>query len=143
LPGARDIEPVTKEGLIEWLKRAGPKDNLKRHLATFGAYGPALTEHVVLRAKLSPTLRVATSVDLDSQSPQIEALLAAYAEAYKIVQKLKTSVQPGYITFLNSDKGEAEEEEDLVFDDFGPWLFEQYADKRYKEYASFSDAADV
>ncbi|KAJ2548306.1 hypothetical protein EV175_004878 [Coemansia sp. RSA 1933] len=143
LPGARDIEPVTKEGLIEWLKRAGPKDNLKRHLATFGAYGPALTEHVVLRAKLSPTLRVATSVDLDSQSPQIEALIAAYAEAYEIVQKLKTSVQPGYITFLNSAEGEEEEEEDLVFDDFGPWLFEQYADKQYKEYASFSDAADV
>ncbi|KAJ1902762.1 hypothetical protein LPJ81_003427, partial [Coemansia sp. IMI 209127] len=146
LPGAREIEPVGKDELIEWLKRAGPKDNLKRHLATFGAYGPALAEHVVLRAKLSPTLRVATSVDLDPQSPQIEALLAAYSEAYEVVQKLKTAVQPGYITFLGSDKDAAAEEvdeEDQVFDDFGPWLFEQYCDKPHKEYASFSDAADV
>ncbi|KAJ2402059.1 hypothetical protein GGI23_000981 [Coemansia sp. RSA 2559] len=143
LPGARDIEPVGKDELIEWLKRAGPKDNLKRHLATFGAYGPALAEHVVLRAKLSPTLRVATSVDLDPQSPQIEALVAAYSEAYEIVQKLKSTVQPGYITFLGSNKDAAADEEDRVFDDFGPWLFEQYRDKPYKEYASFSDAADV
>ncbi|KAJ1768676.1 hypothetical protein IW140_006213 [Coemansia sp. RSA 1813] len=148
LPGAREIELVSKEELIEWLKMAGPKDNLKRHLATFGAYGPALAEHVVLRAKLSPMLRVVTSVDLDPQSPHIAALVAAYNEAYEIVQKLKTSVLPGYITFLGSENGEAakekeDDDEDQMFEDFGPWLFEQYVAKPHKEYASFSDAADV
>ncbi|KAJ2520005.1 hypothetical protein H4217_002315 [Coemansia sp. RSA 1939] len=149
LPGAREIEPVTKEEMIEWLKKAGPKDNLKRHLATFGAYGPALAEHAILRAKLSPTLRVATSVDLDLQSPQVASLVEAYNEAYQVVQRLKTSVYPGYITFLESsvgkekEEGIGEEEDDQVYDDFGPWLFEQFKSKPYKEFPSFADAADV
>ncbi|KAJ2520693.1 hypothetical protein H4217_001867 [Coemansia sp. RSA 1939] len=149
LPGAREIEPVTKEEMVEWLKKAGPKDNLKRHLATFGAYGPALAEHAILRAKLSPTLRVATSVDLDLQSPQVASLVEAYNEAYQVVQKLKTSVYPGYITFLESSVGKEKEEgidgeeDDQVYDDFGPWLFEQFKSKPYKEFPSFADAADV
>ncbi|KAJ2660535.1 hypothetical protein IWW48_002872 [Coemansia sp. RSA 1200] len=147
LPGAREIEPATKEEMIEWLKKAGPKDSLKRHLATFGAYGPALAEHAILRAKLSPTLRVATSVDLDLQSPQVASLVEAYNEAYEVVQKLKTSVYPGYITFLESSASKEEEgndeEDDQVYDDFGPWLFEQFKSKPYKEFPSFADAADV
>ncbi|KAI9500098.1 fibronectin-binding protein A N-terminus-domain-containing protein [Coemansia spiralis] len=141
LSSAREIELVSKDELIDWLKKAGPKDNLKRHLATFGAYGPALSEHVILRAKLNASLRVATSLDLDPQSPQIISLVDAYSEAYNIVQKLKTTVYPGYITFL-PQKDDAVGGEEL-FDDFGPWLFEQFRSKTYKEYASFADAADV
>ncbi|KAI8326063.1 DUF814-domain-containing protein, partial [Martensiomyces pterosporus] len=139
LAESRDIEPVGREELVDRLSKAGPKENLKRCLATFGAYGPALSEHVILRAKLSPSLRVATALDLNPQSPQINALLEAYREAYEIVVKLGEGVHPGYITFLpNADGSEGD-----VFDEFDPWLFEQHREKPHKAYDSFADAADV
>ncbi|ORX67522.1 DUF814-domain-containing protein [Linderina pennispora] len=140
LAESRDIQPVQRQDLVNLLAKAGPKDNLKRTLATFGAYGPALSEHVILRAKLSPTLRIATGMDLTPQSPQIDALMMAYGEAYGIAQELRHGVHPGYTTFL--PRTDSSPEEDL-FDEFHPWLFEQHKNKPYREYPSFADAADV
>ncbi|KAJ1827911.1 hypothetical protein LPJ70_007374, partial [Coemansia sp. RSA 2708] len=141
LQGARDVERVERAPLVEHLRRAAPKDSLKRVLATFGMYGPALSEHVVLRAGLSPSLKVATALDLGPESPQIAALLAAYAEAYDIVEQLGQGTHPGYISYLPQRDGEPSD--DPVFDDFGPWLFDQYASRPHKQFATFSDAADV
>lgn len=133
---SREIEPVTRKELVEWLRtRAGPKDNLKRTLATLGAYGPALSEHVIVRAGLNPTLRVATGIDLDEQSPQITALAEAYQEAYEVVTKLASQVSPGYIAYMDEAKA--------IFDEFHPWLFAQHQDKPHREFESFLDAADV
>ncbi|KAJ2907880.1 hypothetical protein GGI21_003444, partial [Coemansia aciculifera] len=146
LSESREVEPVDRDVLVECLSKAGPKDNLKRTLASFGAFGPALSEHVIIRAKLSPTLRVATGLDLDSKSPQILALLEAYQEAYDIVVRLGREVCPGYITYLPRHEGDDKEvagEDENVFDEFNPWLFEQHVDKPHAAYPSFSDAADV
>ncbi|KAJ2742695.1 hypothetical protein GGI20_004293 [Coemansia sp. BCRC 34301] len=141
LSESRGVEPVDRAALVECLGRAGPKDNLKRTLASFGAFGPALSEHVIMRANLSPGLRVATGLDLDPSSPQVSALVDAYQEAYDIVARLGREVSPGYITYLPKREGEAEEES--VFDEFNPWLFEQHKDKPHTAYPSFADAADV
>ncbi|KAJ2629453.1 hypothetical protein H4R22_003307 [Coemansia sp. RSA 1290] len=132
----RDIEPVDAAQLVEYLQKAGPKDNLKRMLSMYGSYGPSLTEHVILLSGLSPTLKVAAAMDLSPQSPQITALVEAYGKALEIVEKLGREVCPGYISFLPQNDEE-------VFDEFGPWLFEQYRNRQYREFPSFSDAADV
>ncbi|KAJ2123126.1 hypothetical protein IW147_002819 [Coemansia sp. RSA 720] len=139
LSGSRSIEPVDRVQLVEYLKKAAPKDTLKRMLATFGTYGPALSEHVILKAGLAPSLKVATALDIDPQSPQISALVEAYRDAFDIAEKLGREVCPGYIAFLPKKS----DEDDDVFDDFGPWMFDQYCNKPNKEFASFSDAADV
>ncbi|KAJ2079338.1 hypothetical protein H4R24_003843 [Coemansia sp. RSA 988] len=132
------IGKVSREQLVDWLSKSQPKDTLKRRLATFAAYGPALAEHVIVRAGLSPSLRVATAIDLSPQSPQITALLDAYEEAYSIAEQLGDRECPGYISLLP-----APDEEEPTFDDFAPWLFAQYVDRQYREFGSFSDAADV
>ncbi|KAJ2009455.1 hypothetical protein GGI04_000427 [Coemansia thaxteri] len=143
----REIEPVNKTALLECLAKAGPKDNLKRTLASFGAFGPALSEHVILRAKLSPSLRVSTALDLNPNSPQIAALVDAYQEAYDIVCRLGREVSPGYITYLPKSEGEGDGENkdigDSVYDEFNPWMFEQHVAKPHTAYPSFADAADV
>ncbi|KAJ1966343.1 hypothetical protein GGI12_000123, partial [Dipsacomyces acuminosporus] len=147
LADSRDIEPVGREELVEKLSNAGPKENLKRCLATFGAYGPALSEHAILRARLNPTLRVATELDLGPDSPQIDALLEAYKEAYEIVAGLGKGVRSGYITYLQkagqTGQTEGSDESDEVFDEFHPWLFEQHRNKPHRAFGSFADAADV
>ncbi|KAJ2802630.1 hypothetical protein H4R20_003208 [Coemansia guatemalensis] len=132
------IGKVSREQLVDWLSKAQPKDTLKRRLATFAAYGPALAEHVIVRAGLSPSLRVATAIDLSPQSPQIAALLDAYEEAYSIAEQLGDRECPGYISLLP-----APNDEEPTFDDFAPWLFAQYTNRPYREFESFSDAADV
>ncbi|KAJ2850887.1 hypothetical protein IWW36_001513 [Coemansia brasiliensis] len=139
LGGERDIEPVDAVQLVEYLQKAGPKDNLKRMLSLYGTYGPSLSEHVILLAGLNPTLKVATAMDLSPQSPQITALVDAYGKALDIVERLGREVCPGYISFLPQKEGD----DDEVFDEFGPWLFEQYRNRQYREFPSFSDAADV
>ncbi|KAJ2359320.1 hypothetical protein IWW50_000044 [Coemansia erecta] len=143
LAKSRNIEPVDRVQLVEYLKKAAPKDTLKRMLATFGTYGPALSEHVILRAGLAPSLKVATALDLDPQSPQVSALVNAYRDAFEIVERLGREVCPGYIAFLPKKDGADDDDDDDVFDDFGPWLFEQYRSKPHREFPSFSDAADV
>ncbi|KAJ2235815.1 hypothetical protein H4R99_001645 [Coemansia sp. RSA 1722] len=139
LKESRDIEPVDRDQLMQCLRAAGPKDTLKRTLATLGAYGPSLAEHVILRAQLGPSKRVSQALDLANEhSPQIDALLAAYADAFDIVKRLGQEICPGYITCQpGSDSS------DQLFDEFGPWLFDQYQQKPYKESPSFADAADV
>ncbi|KAJ2499451.1 hypothetical protein GGH96_003516 [Coemansia sp. RSA 1972] len=139
LGGSRSIERVDRMELVEYLKKAAPKDTLKRMLAVFGTYGPALSEHVILKAGLAPSLKVATALDIDPQSPQISALVEAYRDAFDIAEKLGREVCPGYIAFLPKKS----DDDDDVFDDFGPWMFDQYCTKPYQEFASFSDAADV
>ncbi|KAJ2146311.1 hypothetical protein IW136_000616 [Coemansia sp. RSA 678] len=139
LEGSRSIEPVDRVQLVEYLKKAAPKDTLKRMLAMFGTYGPALSEHVILRAGLTPSLKVASALDIDPQSPQISALVEAYRDAFDIAEKLGREVCPGYIAFLPKKS----DDDDDVFDDFGPWMFDQYCNKPHQEFASFSDAADV
>ncbi|KAJ2108613.1 hypothetical protein GGI16_001061 [Coemansia sp. S142-1] len=141
LSESRGVEPVERAALVEFLSKAGPKGNLKRTLASFGAFGPALSEHVIIRAGLSPTLRIATGLDLDPNSPQISALVEAYQEAYDIVIRLGREVSPGYITYM--PKLETDDDSDNVFDEFNPWLFEQHKTKPHDEYPSFADAADV
>ncbi|KAJ1724332.1 hypothetical protein LPJ53_001415 [Coemansia erecta] len=133
---SQDIEMVDRDKLIECLRKASPKDTIKRTLATLGAYGPALSEHVIIQAKISPSQKTLAAVDLtSSESTQIDSLLKAYAEAYDIVVRLGHTVYPGYITYQGDD--------DKMFDDFSPWLFGQYANKQYQEYKSFADAADM
>ncbi|KAJ1821675.1 hypothetical protein LPJ56_001171 [Coemansia sp. RSA 2599] len=143
---SRDIEPVGRDELLRCLRGAGPKDTLKRALASLGAYGPSLSEHVILRAQLSPSLRVSQALAVggdgsEQQSARVDALLEAYAEAFDIVQQLGQNICPGFITCQPGSTDSAEEQ---LFDEFAPWLFEQYKQRSsYREYASFADAADV
>ncbi|KAJ1901928.1 hypothetical protein LPJ66_000384 [Kickxella alabastrina] len=147
LAESRDIDPVARAQLVECLRRAGPKDTLKRTLTMLGAYGPALTEHIILRAKMSPSQRVSAAVNVDApESLQIDALLEAYADAFSIVTRLGREVHPGFITFVpqrDSAGTERADKGDDVYDEFSPWLFDQYLQRPHTEFASFCDAADV
>ncbi|KAI8354448.1 fibronectin-binding protein A N-terminus-domain-containing protein [Mortierella sp. GBAus27b] len=141
----RNFEPITKERLVEALKTAGPKDILKKVLNINLFYGPALTEHAILKAGLSPSTIVSTGFDISEGSPQMEALLTALQGADTIIEKGGNDDRKGYIIMLKHKKkneDDPNEKELITYDEFHPYLFSQHESQAYKEFESFDAAVD-
>ncbi|KAF9189935.1 hypothetical protein BGZ51_009147 [Haplosporangium sp. Z 767] len=141
----RSFEPIQKEHLVEVLKSAGPKDILKKILNTKLFYGPALTEHAILKAELAPNLVVATGLDTSDGSPHVQALFEALQEADRIIENGGAADKKGYIIMLKHKKKnpeDTEEKELVTYDEFHPYLFSQHKSQTYKEFESFDAAVD-
>ncbi|KAF9354639.1 hypothetical protein BGX34_010898 [Mortierella sp. NVP85] len=141
----RNFEPITKEHLVATLQTAGPKDILKKVLNIKLFYGPALTEHAILKAGLSPSTVVSTGFDISDGSPQLQALLAALQDADKIIEKGGNDARKGYIIMLKHKKkndNDPNEKELITYDEFHPYLFAQHESQAYKEFDSFDAAVD-
>ncbi|KAI7818715.1 fibronectin-binding protein A N-terminus-domain-containing protein [Gamsiella multidivaricata] len=141
----RSFEPIQKEHLVEVLKSAGPKDILKKILNTKLFYGPALTEHAILKAGLTPNTTVATGFDTSEGSPQIQALFEALQAADSIIEKGGDDEKKGYIIMLKHKKkneDDPNEQELVTYDEFHPYLFLQHELQVHKEFESFDAAVD-
>ncbi|GJJ79047.1 hypothetical protein EMPS_11406 [Entomortierella parvispora] len=141
----RSFEPIQKNQLVDVLKAAGPKDILKKILNTKLFYGPALTEHAILSAELSPNTVISTGFDISEGSPQVQALFEALQEADKIIEAGGGAEKKGYIIMLKHKKknpDDPEEKELVTYDEFHPFLFEQHKLQTYKEFESFDAAVD-
>ncbi|KAG0261714.1 hypothetical protein BG011_000741 [Mortierella polycephala] len=141
----RNFEPIQKEHLVEVLKAAGPKDILKKILNTKLFYGPALTEHAILRAELAPNLVIATELDTSDSSPHVQALFEALQEADRIIESGGAADKKGFIIMLKHKKKnpeDTEEKELVTYDEFHPYLFSQHESQTYKEFESFDAAVD-
>lgn len=79
-------------------------------------YGPALTEHAVLSAELSPNTIISTGFDISEGSPQVQALFEALQEADKIIEAGGGAEKKGYIIMLKHKKKNPDdpEEKELV-----------------------------
>ncbi|KAF9407207.1 hypothetical protein BGZ94_002787 [Podila epigama] len=141
----RNFEPIRKETLIEVLQKAGPKDVLKKVVNTAFDYGPALSEHAIIKADLAPNLVVSTAFDMSEGSPHVEALFASLQEADRIIEGNGGLEKKGYIILQQHKKTNpqnADEEELVTYDEFQPYLFAQHEDKLRKEFDSFDAAVD-
>ncbi|KAF9923082.1 hypothetical protein FBU30_006797 [Linnemannia zychae] len=141
----RSFEPIQKEYLIQVLQEAGPKDILKKILNTKLFYGPALTEHAILKADLTPNLVVSSGFDTSVGSPHLEALFAALQDADRIIENGGATDKKGYIIMLKHKKknpDDPNEKELVTYDEFHPYLFAQHESQSYKEFESFDAAVD-
>ncbi|KAG0266612.1 hypothetical protein DFQ27_009619 [Actinomortierella ambigua] len=141
----RTFQPVDKENVTNYLKKAGPKDMLKKLLNSNTDYGPALAEHAIVTANLSPNTLVATGFDTSDGSPDLEALYHTMLEADQIMEGKGNLPKKGYIIMQVHKKKnpEDENEEELVtYDEFHPYLFAQHTSRTYREFASFDAAVD-
>ncbi|KAG0045096.1 hypothetical protein BGZ83_009655 [Gryganskiella cystojenkinii] len=141
----RSFEPIRKDQLVDVLKAAGPKDILKKILNTKLFYGPALTEHAILSAELTPNTVIATGFDTSEGSPQVQALFESLQEADKIIEAGGGAEKKGYIILLKHKKknpDDPEEKELITYDEFHPFLFAQHKTHEYKEFESFDAAVD-
>ncbi|KAG0005805.1 hypothetical protein BGZ65_010109 [Modicella reniformis] len=141
----RNFEPISRDHLVDVLKAAGPKDILKKILNTKLFYGPALTEHAILKAELSPNVVVSTGFDTSEGSPHVGALFAALQDADKIIEMGGNNDRKGYIIMLKHKKkndDDPDEKELITYDEFHPYLFAQHELQTFKEFESFDASVD-
>ncbi|KAG0340587.1 hypothetical protein BG004_006345 [Podila humilis] len=141
----RNFEPISKEKLIKVLTSAGPKDVLKKIINTSFDYGPALSEHAIIKADLASNLNVSSEFDISDGSPHLEALFASLQDADRIIEGKGSLQKKGYIILQQHKKKNPEdnEEQELVtYDEFHPYLFAQHQDKPMKDFESFDAAVD-
>ncbi|KAG0276904.1 hypothetical protein BGZ95_006853 [Linnemannia exigua] len=141
----RSFEPIQKEHLIQVLQEAGPKDILKKILNTRLFYGPALTEHAIIKADLAPNTVVSSGFDTSEGSPHLEALFKSLQEADRIIENGGAIDKKGYIIMLKHKKknpDDPDEKELVTYDEFHPFLFAQHESQTYKEFESFDASVD-
>ncbi|KAF9105541.1 hypothetical protein BGX29_012023 [Mortierella sp. GBA35] len=141
----RSFEPIQKDHLIQVLQEAGPKDILKKILNTKLFYGPALTEHAIVKADLAPNMVISSGFDVSEGSPQLEALFTALQEADRIIEVGGGVDKKGYIIMLKHKKknpDDPDEKELVTYDEFHPYLFAQHESQTFKEFESFDAAVD-
>ncbi|KAI9314042.1 hypothetical protein BX666DRAFT_2020220 [Dichotomocladium elegans] len=138
-----DFQKLDAEKLQAALRKAGPKDTLKKVLNMASEYGPAMVEHVILQAKLNPNLKVASEFDSSDDSPSLKALIEAFKEADSMVESTKSNVPKGYIILLEKEKrGDAQQEEIEIYDEYHPYLYKQHEARKHKEFSTFDAAVD-
>ncbi|KAI8380498.1 fibronectin-binding protein A N-terminus-domain-containing protein [Choanephora cucurbitarum] len=139
-----DFEKVQEDQLRTALRSAGPKDNLKKILNIKFEYGPAMIEHIILQASLDPNMKVATDFDSSEGSPMLKALLESFNQGDDLIESTKNAVPQGYIILLDNAPKSADNEEEQVeiYDEFHPFLYKQFSDRKYKEFETFDKAVD-
>ncbi|KAI8382378.1 fibronectin-binding protein A N-terminus-domain-containing protein [Blakeslea trispora] len=139
-----DFEKVQEDQLRNALRSAGPKDNLKKILNIKFEYGPAMIEHIILQANLDPNMKVATDFDSSEGSPMLKSLLESFNKGDEMIESTKNAVPQGYIILLdNAPKSTENEEEHVeIYDEFHPFLYQQFSHRKYKEFGTFDKAVD-
>lgn len=139
-----DFEKVKEDELRLALRSAGPKDTLKKLLNIKFEYGPAMIEHIILEAKLDPNMKVATDFDTSDSSSMMQALLSGFEKGDELIENSRNVVPKGYIILLDEkSKPKTESGEDVeIYDEFHPFLYNQFANRKHKEFPTFDSAVD-
>ncbi|KAF7728253.1 hypothetical protein EC973_006534 [Apophysomyces ossiformis] len=140
----RDFSRIEANQLQAVLRKAGPKDPLKKVLNIAFDYGPAMTEHIILTARLNPNMKVASDFDTAEDSPMLQDLLAAFHKGDEMIASTATAVPKGYIVLMDEEKQPQKKEGDKldIYDEFHPFLYQQHASRKYIEYETFDAAVD-
>nr|XP_043635680.1 nuclear export mediator factor Nemf [Erigeron canadensis] len=121
------------------------KDNakqptLKLVLGDALGYGPALSEHIILDAALTPNLKL--SADLKFEDASIQAL----SEAVKRFEDWLEDVISGFIIpqgyILMQQQKKLDESPDKNYDEFCPLLLNQFSSRVSVKFETFDDALD-
>ncbi|KAJ8661496.1 hypothetical protein O0I10_002762 [Lichtheimia ornata] len=139
-----DFPKIEFSKLQSVLRNAGPKDTLKKVLNISYEYGPAMVEHIILRANLDPGMKVASEFDCSDDSPALKALMDALKEGDEMIESTKNNVPKGYIILSEKTKtGEDGKQETIdIYDEYHPYLFKQHESKKYNEFPKFDAAVD-
>ncbi|EGG13343.1 DUF814 family protein [Cavenderia fasciculata] len=159
---------VFTEALVDNIiqQAADKKDTLKQVFNKSLDFGPELIEHCILMAGLSPSLKIESYNHEEHASKLIEAFkegqkifdVAVQSKGFIVLkppkveskqqqqQKKKAAEQQQLKKDAIAGSGEEaateEKKELVVYEEFVPYLYKQYQDKKYLEYDSFDLAVD-
>jgi len=139
----------SRDALKDIFVKAKPTDVLKRVLNPHLVYGPAVIEHALLVAGLNPNSKVSGNFDVDEN---LEKLEAALTEAENILNLALSQEMQGVIVQKKEKRpstelegSESNEDFLLTYDEFQPYLFQQFRNNekvQVLDFSSFSQAVD-
>ncbi|XP_023716969.1 nuclear export mediator factor NEMF homolog isoform X3 [Cryptotermes secundus] len=133
--------PPAAEKLHSLLSSATLGDSLKKILIPHFDYGPAIIEHVLLKAGFSTGCKLGKGFDLEKD---MSKLLAALNEADHLLDLALQREPKGYIVQRKEKRPlpDGGEEDFFSNQEFHPMVFEQHAGLPIREFPSFDTAVD-
>lgn len=123
------------------------KSTLKEILGKTLSYGPALAEHIILDAGLSPAMKVGSESTIDEGTIDILGKAVAKFEDWLSNVISGSKVPEGYILMqikVSDKKGSTIKESavDKIYDEFSPILLNQFKSRDCMEFETFDAALD-
>ncbi|KAG0577183.1 hypothetical protein KC19_5G137000 [Ceratodon purpureus] len=150
--GKGKAEKVTKEKKVKtpWGKKEDTGRTLKSVLAGSLGYGPALCEHIVLDSGLHSGMKVSVGVDgvLSISNEDISTLMAAITRFEDWLQSVVNGdrISEGFVYMqkkkIGKNKGEQQEEDEKVYDEFSPLHLKQFDDRQLMKMETYDAALD-
>lgn len=141
---AKQNEPIyPKERWQEIFLENKAGESLKKILNRYSEYGPALIDHVLLKAGFPDGCKLRKDFNFEEDWPRLEAALEAADQFFN--EQLSKGVK-GYILQKPEEKpvllNGGEMDTYLAFLEFHPFLFHQHKKKPYVEFPTFNKAVD-
>lgn len=121
---------------------------LLQHSSGFSHYGPALVEHCLLQAGISPQHMLPLE-----QEACLQLIQTLEQEGTRIMESLQQTVpHTGYLLYRHDDDDDDDDSQEnttnhnertKIYLEFQPYLFRQHQDKLIQECKSFSEAVDL
>lgn len=125
----------------EHIENANQGDSLKKVLNPLLEFGPAVLDHVLLRAGFTAGCKIGKDFNVIEDLPK---LTLALTEANDIMNHAKKNISKGFIIQKKETKPSPDGKEEFLFTniEFHPTLFEQHRNQSYKEFSSFDASVD-
>jgi hypothetical protein len=161
---------MTVEDLGSLIEDAAPETTLKQILSTDTVYGPAILQHCMSLTGLKLNAKLKSLEEKGAEL--CEKLFPGVEAADAMVASLSGVISKGYIIIKEKNKKEKDREKEKeestaaaiaamddgpqkdaaqaqlleevpkVYDEFVPFLYEQYAEREYMEFPTFGAAVD-
>ncbi|XP_076267295.1 nuclear export mediator factor NEMF homolog Clbn isoform X1 [Rhynchophorus ferrugineus] len=140
---AREIYNLNKEEVLAILQKGKIGDQVKKVLVSSLEYGPSLIEHVLVKRGILNSAKIGKNFDI---TQDIDKVVDAVSEAYRIFQNAQKEASKGYITQKKEERPSSnisgETETFYSNQEFHPMLFEQHSSGPYVQFDTFCLAVD-
>ncbi|XP_063231273.1 ribosome quality control complex subunit NEMF homolog [Bacillus rossius redtenbacheri] len=132
-PAAEDLQKI--------FSSAKPGEGLKKILNPHLEYGPAIIDHVLLKAGFPPNCKLGKGFDPQQDMPR---LCAAMEMAEDLMSQAAKQASKGYIIQKKEKRPRPDGTEEDFFSnqEFHPMVFEQHSSQPFQEFPSFDAAVD-
>ncbi|XP_066993709.2 ribosome quality control complex subunit NEMF homolog [Anabrus simplex] len=133
--------PPSEEKLRSIFEGAKVGDTLKKILTPHLEYGPAVIEHVLLKAGFAANCKLGKGFSIDEDTTKLSSALQ---EAEQLIDIAMKTPSKGFIIQKKEKRPLAEggEEDFFTNQEFHPIIFQQHSQQPFKEFQTFDVAVD-
>lgn len=142
----REHCPMSMDRLVGMIGEAAADGTIsvKQMLGSTTVYGNAVLTHCLARLELRMTAKVAALVQEHGSAVELaQMLLPCLEEADRMVVEMAGVVSKGFITLKRTKQVSQDQEPQMMYDEFLPFLYCQYEQTEHLNFGSFGAAIDT